>query len=110
NGALKVFIEDKDAVENISPNGPLSNNISSAVINNKDLWLTFGGYGVDMNPYQPNGLTKYGISTFKNMFSWEHISNKQLNGLQSTVNISFNPQKPNFAYLSTFNDGLGVFD
>ena len=63
-----------------------------------------------MDPYKPNGLTKYGISTYKNMQTWQHISNQELNGLQSTVNISFNPQKPNFAYLSTFNDGLGVFD
>lgn len=110
NGGLKVPLENKENIEVVSPSGPLSNNISSAVVNNKDLWLTFGGYGIDMNPYEPNGLTKYGISTYKNMLSWEHISNEQLNGLQSTVNISFNPQKPNFAYLSTFNDGLGVFN
>jgi len=110
NGGLKVPLENKENIEVISPSGPLSNNISSAVVNKKDLWLTFGGYGVDMNPYEPNGLTKYGISTYKNMQSWQHISNQELNGLQSTVNISFNPQKPNFAYLSTFNDGLGVFD
>lgn len=110
NGGLKVALENKENIEVISPNGPLSNNISSAVINKKDMWLTFGGYGIDMDPYQPNGLTKYGISTYKNMQSWQHISNEELNGLQSTVNISFNPQKPNFAYLSTFNDGLGVFD
>ncbi|MEG1026747.1 MAG: T9SS type A sorting domain-containing protein, partial [Flavobacterium sp.] len=110
NGGLKVPLENKENIEVISPSGPLSNNISSAVVNKKDLWLTFGGYGIDMDPYQPNGLTKYGISTFKNMQSWQHISNQELNGLKSTVNISFNPQKPNFAYLSTFNDGLGVFD
>ncbi|MEG1239529.1 MAG: T9SS type A sorting domain-containing protein, partial [Flavobacterium sp.] len=110
NGGLKVPLENKENIEVISPSGPLSNNISSAVVNKKDLWLTFGGYGVDMDPYKPNGLTKYGISTFKNMQSWQHISNQELNGLKSTVNISFNPQKPNFAYLSTFNDGLGVFD
>lgn len=110
NGGLKVSIENKENIETISPSGPLSNNVSSAVINNKDLWLTFGGYGVAMDPYQPNGLTKYGISTYKNMSSWQHISNQELNGLKSTVNISFNPQKPNFAYISTFNDGLGVLD
>ncbi|SFN22637.1 hypothetical protein SAMN05421741_102202 [Paenimyroides ummariense] len=110
NGGLKVPLENKENIEVISPDGPLSNNISSAVVNKKDLWLTFGGYGVDMNPYEPNGLTKYGISTYKNMQSWQHISNQELNGLQSTVNISFNPQKPNLAYLSTFNDGLGIFD
>lgn len=110
NGGLKVSLEDKENIERISPSGPLSNNISSAVVNKKDLWLTFGGYGIDMNPYEPNGLTKYGISNYKNMQSWQHISNQELNGLQSTVNISFNPQKPNFAYLSTFNDGLGIFD
>lgn len=110
NGGLKVSIENKETVETISPGGPLSNNISSATINNKDLWLTFGGYGIAMDPYEPNGLTQYGISTYKNMQSWQHISNQELNGLKSTVNISFNPQKANTAYISTFNDGLGVLD
>ncbi len=110
NGGLMVPLENKEQINVISPSGPLSNNISSAVVNNKDLWLTFGGYGIDMDPYKPNGLTKYGISSYKNMQSWQHISNQELNGLQSTVNISFNPQKSNFAYISTFNDGLGVLD
>lgn len=109
NGCLKVASDTKES-ENISPSGPLSNNVSSAVVNNKDLWITFGGYGVDMDPYRPNGLTKYGISTFKNMQTWQHITNEQLNGLRATINISFNPQKPNLAYISTFHDGLGVWD
>jgi len=110
NGGLEVPLSNKESIVSVSPSGPLSNNISSAVVNNKDLWLTFGGYGIDMDPYKPNGLTKYGLSTYKNMQSWQHISNEALNGLQSTVNISFNPQKTNTAYLSTFNDGLGVYD
>ncbi len=109
NGALKVPSSTKQP-EAISPSGPLSNNVSAAVLNNKDLWVTFGGYGVDMNPYEPNGLTKYGISTLKNLENWQHISNAQLNGLNATVNVSFNPQKPNFAYISTFHDGLGIWD
>src|SRR5690606_27543419 len=110
NVGLKVPVVNKENIEVVSPSGPLSNNISSAVAKNRDHSFTFSGYGIDMNPYEPNGLTKYSISTYKNMQSWQHISNQELNGLQSTVNISFNPQKPNFAYLSTFNDGLGVFD
>lgn len=110
NGALKVFIDNKETVETISPKGPLSNNISSSTIHKNDLWLTFGGYGVSMNPYAPNGLTTYGISTFKNMQSWQHISFEELNQFKSTVNISFNPQKPNLAYISSFHDGVGIWD
>lgn len=110
NGALKIFIDNKNAIESISPQGPLSNNISSATIHNNNLWLTFGGYGASMNPYEPNGLTKYGISTFNNMQSWQHISFNELNQFKSTVNISFNPHKPNLAYITSFHDGVGIWD
>ena len=110
NGALKVPLENKESIEVISPNGPLSNNVSSATINNKSLWLTFGGYGVGMDPFKPNGLTQYGVSSLKNMQTWQHVSFQDLNSFKSTVNISFNLQKPNVAYISSFHDGLAVWD
>ncbi|WLD23962.1 T9SS type A sorting domain-containing protein [Flavobacterium dauae] len=110
NGGLKVSLENKENIESVSPGGPLSNNVSSATINNNDLWITFGGYGVVMDPYKPNGLTQYGISALKNMQSWQHISFNELNQFKSTVNISFNPRQPNLAYISSFHDGLGIWD
>ena len=110
NGGLKIPLNNKESIETISPNCPLSNNISSVNINKKDLWLTFGGYGPVMNPYSPYGLTQYGISTYKNMQSWQHISYQQLQQFKSTVNISFNPQKTNLVYISSFHDGIGIWD
>lgn len=110
NGGVKVSLENKENIVSISPGGPLSNNVSAVTMNNNDLWFTFGGYGPVMNPYEPNGLTQYGVSNFKNMQTWQHISFNQLNQFKSTVNISFNPQQPNLAYISSFHDGLGVWD
>lgn len=109
-GALKVPYENKENIENVSPKGPISNNVSSVTLNNSDLWMTFGGYGINMDPYKPNGLTKYGISVMKNLQTWQEISSNSLNQLKSTVNVSFNPQKPNVAYISSFHDGLALYD
>ncbi|HUH25193.1 MAG TPA: T9SS type A sorting domain-containing protein [Flavobacterium sp.] len=109
-GGLKIPIENKTAFQNVSPTGPLSNNAFALTFQNRDLWVTFGGYGNGMNPYIPNGLTSYGLSILKNMQNWNEITLSELQNIKSTVNVSFNPQKPNTAYISSFNDGLGVLD
>lgn len=109
-GGLRVPVFDKSNIQNISPEGPLSNNVFALTLHNKDLWVTFGGYGAEMNPYVPNGLTLYGLSYMKNLQNWEQISPQDLNQFKSTANVSFNPQVPNTAYISSFHDGLGLLD
>ena len=109
-GGLKVASENKDNIEYISPEGPLSNNVFALTFHNKDLWVAFGGYGSGMNPYIPNGLTLYGVSNMKNLQNWQQITPQKLNQFKSTVNVSFNPQVPNIAYISSFHDGLGLLD
>lgn len=109
-GALKILVQDKDNREKLSPSGPLSNNVFSISIHNNDLWFTFGGYGASMNPYLPFGLTMYGLSYMKGFQTWETISTDELNDMKATVNVSFNPQSPNKAYISSFYSGLGVMD
>lgn len=110
NGALKVASENKSIIENVSPAGPLSNNVFALTLKNRDLWVTFGGYGGDMDPYNPNGLTEYGISQFKNMQTWQSLSFDELKSFKATTNISFNPQVNNIAYISSFHDGLALLD
>lgn len=110
HGGLKVPEYNKENIEYISPSGPQSNNVFALTMHNKDLWVTFGGYDAEMNPYEPNGLTRYGISYLKNMQNWNAISFQELQQFKATVNVSFNPQKPNLAYISSFHDGLGVLD
>lgn len=109
-GALVVPLGDHSNLKNVSPTGPLSNNVFSLTLNDKDLWVTFGGYGSGLDPFAPNGLTRYGLSFMKNMQSWNEISFQGLNHFKSTVNVNFNPQKPNVAYVSSFHDGLGLLD
>jgi len=109
-GALKILVQDKDNREKLSPSGPLSNNVFSISIHDNDLWFNFGGYGAGMNPYLPFGLTMYGLSYMKGFQTWEAISTEQLNEMKATVNISFNPQNSNKAYISSFYSGLGVMD
>lgn len=109
-GALKILVQDKDNREVLSPSGPLSNNVFSISIHNNDLWFTFGGYGASMNPYLPFGLTMYGLSYMKDFQTWEVVSTEQLHEMKATVNVSFNPQNPNKAYISSFYSGLGIMD
>lgn len=110
NGALKVALSDKETIGRVSPAGPLSNNVFALTLNQKDLWVTFGGYDSKMDPYSPNGLTSYGISQFKNLQTWQDVSFNELQQMQATTNISFNPQVPNTAYITSFHDGLGVLN
>lgn len=109
-GGLKVSAENKDNIQYISPEGPLSNNVFALTLHNKDLWVTFGGYGAGMNPYIPNGLTVYGLSYMKNLQNWQQIPSQDLNQFKSTVNVSFNPHVSNALYISSFHDGLGLLD
>lgn len=110
SGGLKAAVDKKEAIEYISPAGPLSNNAFALTFKNRDLWVTFGGYGGDMDPYVPNGLTEYGISQLKNMQTWQSRSFNELGKFRATTNISFNPQVNNVAYISSFHDGLALLD
>lgn len=110
NGGIKVNVSDKTNQENFTPSGPLSNNVFSLTLNNNDIWFTFGGYGNEMNPYNPDGLTEYGISNYKNSQTWNHYSFNDIGSMKATTNVSINSRKPNLLYISSFQNGLGIYD
>ena len=58
-GILKTSSENSIIYEEIHPDGPLRNDPFSITASNGDVWVTYGEYDIDYNPYP---LNKYGIS------------------------------------------------
>lgn len=110
NGGLKT--ENGTALNSttISPVGPISNNVFSLSLNKKDLTFVFGGYDSELNPYGIDNLSKYGLSTMKNLQTWNNLSFEDLNSFKATTNYAVSRREPTKAYLSSFHDGLLKMD
>lgn len=95
--------------ENITPNGPLRNNIFSIEKSPAALWAVFGGYSYD---YEPD-YSKYGISRFTGQ-GWIHIPYEDFAGLNENQNggifslsdITINPNNQREVWISSFHSGL----
>ncbi len=114
-GLIKATLNNVSAIQYLSPNGPLHNNIYAFDIASHHLWAIYGTYNLFYNPYAPNGLHKTGISHYTqgqwinipyNILSQE-LSQKGLpNKARSLFDIIINPQKPEQAFVSSYHDGL----
>ena len=99
--------------ENITPDGPLRNNIFSMEKSTRELWAVYGGY--DFN-YVPN-MTQYGLSRFREQQGWEDIEHEELKALNINSNgaeepvyslsdIVINPNNLKEVYVGSFQTGL----
>lgn len=96
--------------DNITPSGPLRNNVFSINTETQDLWLTFGGYPDDYNPLlQTIGLSKYNVETGWTFIPYEnlHAPGKMATDL---IDMSFHPANPNVFYVSSYHSGLLKFE
>lgn len=110
NGGLKTENDNKTASTVVSPVGPISNNVFSLSLNKKDLTFVFGGYDSEFNPYGIDNLSKYGLSTMKNLQTWNNLSFEDLNSFKATTNYTISKKESNIAYLSSFHDGMLKMD
>ncbi|KGO91763.1 type IX secretion system anionic LPS delivery protein PorZ [Flavobacterium subsaxonicum] len=89
---------------NITPNGPLYNNIFSLEKSANNLWAVFGGYDFDYVPdYKEYGVSRYTAN------GWVSIPYNELSVLgtvQSISDISINPNDEKQVYLNSFHSGL----
>ena len=88
----------------ISPNGPYSNDTFRARISmDNELWVVYGGYDLDFNPYT-GGIKTLPYSVFKNnkWFTIPYSSNKT----SVAADISFDPKNKNVAYISSYYNGI----
>lgn len=94
-----------NSVTNITPDGPLRNNIWSINATGNSLYATFGGYTIDFVPSE----NFFGISKF-NGSSWLNIPYDELPAPGKTarnlVRTVVNPNNPAQVYVASFHDGL----
>lgn len=95
--------------ENITPDGPLQDNIFSIEKSITDLWAVYGGY----NFYNVPNYAAYGISAFTAQ-GWRHIPYEKIADANTTDNpgvlsisdIVVNPGNPREVYFGSFHSGL----
>jgi len=94
--------------EDMTPSGPLRNNIFAMKASSTSLWAVFGDYDISYRPDNP--LRYYGISKF-NTNNWLNITYDELQAavgkpVTNLVRISIHPTNANLVYISSFNSGL----
>ena len=89
---------------NITPNGPLYNNIFSLEKSTNNLWAVFGGYNYDYRPnYSQLGVSRYTAN------GWVSIPYSDLSvfgAVKSISDISINPNNEKEVFLNSFDSGL----
>lgn len=102
NGLITSSLSAIVTFENITPIGPLRNNIFALQTTKTSLWTVYGDYTVDYNPYP---LDNYGISKLSTT-GWLNIPFEKVLGAQSLTRIVVNPSNENVVYASSFFSGL----
>ena len=91
----------------LTPDGPLRNNIFAMTASGADLWTVFGDYDIT---YNPTPLDYYGISKFRPN-GWLNIPYQSIRDAVgkdavSLVRVTVNPANTNEVYVSSYQSGL----
>lgn len=101
-GLFSSTLSGASAFENITPSGPVRNNIFSLDVTPNVLWAVYGDYTTFYDPYP---LDTYGISKF-NANGWLNIPYSEVYDAKSITRILVNPNNENQVYASSFFSGL----
>ncbi|MBE0390638.1 T9SS type A sorting domain-containing protein [Flavobacterium sp. PL002] len=102
NGLLKTNVTAGAGYENLTPMGPLRNNVFAIQSGSDFFWAVYGDYSVDYNPYP---LDDFGISKYSTS-GWLNIPFSEVLGAKSISRVTINPNNENEVYLSSFYSGL----
>ena len=105
-GVLSTSILNPLNYEEIHPDGPLLNTPFSIQADVNGVWVTYGDYTLDYNPYPLNAR---GVSHLTKGF-WINTDYSDLFGARSLNAISVNPSNINQAFVSSFFSGLLEFN
>ena len=107
NGMITISLSTMTQFENITPIGPLRNNVFSITASSKALWAVYGLYPSNYNPYESpqGGPSLYGISKL-DYTTWLNIPASQVLGARALSNIAINPKNNDEVYISSFFSGL----
>lgn len=101
-GVLRTELTNPQVFTVIKPGGPLRNDVFKVDADNNQVWATFGGYNVFLDPYP---LKKYGISHLVED-EWRNTSYDSIFGAINMSDIVINPFKTSQVYVSSFFSGL----
>jgi type IX secretion system protein PorZ len=110
NGVYATGFAAGGAFQNITPNGPVRNNIFAITATTENLWAAYGDYTADYNPYP---LDYYGVSKLSPT-GWLNIPYQAIRDaigqdVVSLVRITANPSDENQVFFSSFHSGLLKF-
>jgi hypothetical protein len=102
-GVLKTSkSSNSQSFQEIRPDGPLFNSPFKVQAFRGGVWVTFGEYTSEFNPFP---LTRRGISVFDEA-QWLNIPFEAVLGLRELNAISINPFNTNQVFISSFFDGI----
>ncbi len=107
HGMVIFLLNNVSSYQFFSPDGPERNTVFAVNAQTENLWLAFGGFASDYNPYTYIGfdLTKFGISKFSNN-TWTNIPFEDLLGARALSKIIIDPANPNTVFISSYHDGI----
>ncbi|MBD0833946.1 type IX secretion system anionic LPS delivery protein PorZ [Aestuariibaculum suncheonense] len=101
-GVLKTEFLNPISFEEIHPEGPLLNTPFSLQATPNGVWVTFGEYTFDYNPYP---LNSRGMSHLKGD-EWINTPYSEVLGARCLNTITLNPLKGSQVFISSFFNGL----
>lgn len=105
-GVLKVnYLNPVDFV-NITPSGPLLNDAFKIHAVNDKVWVNYGDYSIDLNPYP---LRQYGMSILVEE-EWVNIPYDSLLGARDLIDVAVNPFNPSQTFVNSFFNGIIEFE
>lgn len=106
NGLYSTALMDA-SFEDMTPGGPVRNNIFAITATKSALWAVYGGYDVSYNPnaYYGNTPAQFSISKYK-QGNWLEIPYGDILGAKALVRITPNPNNENQVFVSSFDSGL----
>ncbi|SFU58433.1 Por secretion system C-terminal sorting domain-containing protein [Pustulibacterium marinum] len=103
-GVLIFSWGELESVIELFPNGPLFNSVTAMKFVLNKLWLVYGDYTNDYNPYD---LRSRGISIYNTILDeWNMLPVDSLRNVRNISNIAFSPKKISEVYLASYMDGV----
>ena len=107
NGLFSLKNNTPSTLQNLTPKGALSNQGFRAKVKNNFLWMIFGGYDSNYNPYLMYGPSTFGINRVNlNNATWEELPYANIAPLRATSHIGWNAKEPNTIYIGSYFDGM----
>mgnify|MGYP000041210911 CR=1 FL=1 len=101
-GVLKIAHQDQTDITEIHPDGPLYNYAFAIQNTTNNLWVTYGDYTFDFNPYP---LRKRGFSHLNNE-TWVNKPYDSVLGARNLNKIAVNPFNTEQVFISSCFNGL----